>query len=204
MDMDCEVAARAASRAMESPLVDPDGVRLLSAHVASCSDCAARYAAILPFLRRDSGGPFFSAAAGAETATAEAVMARLPPARAKRIARFPIAARISSIAAAAAAALFILGFLLSRNSGTVEIRFSLVAPQASSVVLAADFTSWAENGHRMRLNPSTGAWEVKVRLRRGKSYRYNFVIDGKDWIPDPGSELILDDGFGNKSSSISI
>ncbi|MFA5124061.1 isoamylase early set domain-containing protein, partial [Zavarzinia sp.] len=78
---------------------------------------------------------------------------------------------------------------------TVVVRFTLSAPDASSVGVAADFNGWAPDALPMLRSPD-GAWEATVRLRRDKTYQYNFVVDGTAWIVDPWTPLRLDDGFG--------
>jgi len=85
----------------------------------------------------------------------------------------------------------------------VDVRFVLVAPEASSVWLAADFNQWAADGYALSRN-SDGSWEITVPLRKGRAYAYNFVIDGERWVVDPSSPSRLDDGFGGSSSSLTL
>ncbi len=201
MGMDCEGAAKAVEQAKSTAAPDPLAILGLEGHLRGCPACAARYAALLPFLRRDSGGEFFTGPAPAESATVRSVMARLPLAP-PRLPRARFRPAFAFAAAAALAILFGLGVL--KAAGTVEVRFALYAPEARSVLLAADFTSWGESAHEMKRTEEPGVWEVRIRLRRSRSYLYNFVVDGEAWIPDPRADVILDDGFGNKSSLLSI
>jgi hypothetical protein len=109
--------------------------------------------------------------------------------------------------AAAAALLIALSSLVTfgvmRSGATVEVRFVLVAPDARSVWLAADFNQWSPDGYEMH-RTSDGPWEITVPLRKDKSYSYNFIIDGERWIADPGAPSRVDDGFGGASSSLSL
>ncbi len=114
--------------------------------------------------------------------------------------------RIASLAAAAvviAALSSILTLNMMRTDATVDVRFVLVAPEASSVHLAADFNQWSPDGYDM-VKKQDGSWEITVPLRKGRAYAYNFIIDGERWIADPTGALLLDDGFGGSSSSISL
>ncbi len=203
MGMGCEGAARAAVEAVSSGSINAAEARSLEEHLRSCRACAGKYAAILPFARRDSGGEFFSAPREGDAATVRAVMAKLPPVR-PGLVRERAFFR-PAVALAVAAALAVIGVLaFSRNRATVEVRFTLYAPEAGSVSLAADFTSWAERAYEMKRTDEPGIWEIRVKLRRDRSYLYNFVVNGEAWIPDPAANVILDDGFGNKSSLLSI
>lgn len=92
---------------------------------------------------------------------------------------------------------------LIRSAATVDVRFVLVAPEARSVWLAADFNQWSADGHALSRNPD-GSWEITVPLRKGRAYAYNFVIDGERWVVDPSSPSRLDDGLGGSSSSLTL
>jgi len=122
---------------------------------------------------------------------------------------FRLAARASRFVGLAAAAVLIAGLSsvitlgLIRSSTTVDVRFVLEAPQATSVWLAADFNEWSPDGYSME-KTSDGTWEITVPLRKGKAYAYNFIIDGEHWVADPSSPARLDDGFGGSSSSLSL
>ncbi len=136
-------------------------------------------------------------------ASADAIMARVRQASGRkrspgsRVAMMAIAA----VLVAALSSTVTIGII--RSSATVEVRFVLSAPEASSVMLAADFNQWTPDGYALRRSPD-GHWEITVPLQKGKSYAYNFVIDGERWIVDPSTASRLDDGFGGSSSTISL
>lgn len=122
---------------------------------------------------------------------------------------FRLAGRVSRFVGLAAAAVFIAALSsiitlgLIRSSTTVDVRFVLEAPEATSVWLAADFTEWSPEGYSMKKS-TDGTWEITVPLRKGKAYAYNFIIDGEHWVADPSAPARLDDGFGGSSSSLSL
>jgi hypothetical protein len=121
---------------------------------------------------------------------------------------FRFAGRSSSFAGFAAAAVLVAALSsiitlgLIRSSTTVDVRFVLEAPEATSVWLAADFNEWSPDGYTMK-KTGDGTWEITVPLRKGKAYAYNFIIDGEHWVADPSSPARLDDGFGGSRSSLS-
>jgi 1,4-alpha-glucan branching enzyme len=95
-----------------------------------------------------------------------------------------------------------LGWL--KGNETVSVRFVLSAPEAESVTLVADFNDWSPDGHRLTRNEASGEWEILVPLRKGRSYVYNFLIDGEQWLPDPSAAGHIDDGLGGQASYISL
>lgn len=198
----------------------------LVGHLETCPACASRYRTLLPLLRRDAGTaptavppeflPELDRAAsdrfetGRAGAMEERIMARItarktvPSGSRRAVPRY--AARL---AAAAAVLLAVIGFSrfvlpsLDRRD-EVLVRFTLSAPDAAAVMLAGDFTDWDERALRLEDENRDGVWEASVRLRKGRTYTYNFVIDGETWIPDPGSALRVQDGFGGESSLLKL
>jgi chromosome partitioning protein len=61
------------------------------------------------------------------------------------------------------------------------VLFTLEAPQAHCVQLAADFNGWVPDGNEMQVNGTV--WKKLVPLPPGR-YHYRFVVDG-GWITDP-------------------
>ncbi|MBP7494609.1 MAG: hypothetical protein KA771_03860 [Spirochaetales bacterium] len=98
--------------------------------------------------------------------------------------------------------LVLVGVLRIGGSDEVTVRFVLEHVDAHSVSLVGDFTDWKES--RYPLRKEGDRWEIKVRLKRGKVYTYNFVIDGEQWIPDPQSPYRVEDGFGGEASLLSL
>jgi len=118
----------------------------------------------------------------------------------------------SLVAVAAVLLLFVAGGLIAYRAGRARggesaggamvVRFELAAPEARSVFLVGDFTDWQESGLALTDGDGDGLWEAAVRLRKGRAYAYNFLIDGEQWIVDPRASVNVDDGFGGLSSVI--
>lgn len=71
------------------------------------------------------------------------------------------------------------------------VEFQFYAPDAQMVYLAGDFNGWAENDQGKVTNRDfamtkgdKGIWKKVVRVDPGK-HAFKFVVDGKDWFPDP-------------------
>lgn len=82
------------------------------------------------------------------------------------------------------------------------VRFALRRPGAREVAVAGDFNQWTP----AVLTPSSdedGGFSVEVPLAEG-SYSYAFVVDGKQWVPDPAADRWVEDGFGQRNSVINL
>ncbi len=74
-----------------------------------------------------------------------------------------------------------------------EIRsFTFKSTEAQSVSLVGDFNGWNERAHRLQ-KLSDGMWQVDIALRKGKTYEYGFLVDGK-LLPDPTNKILTEDG----------
>ncbi len=116
-------------------------------------------------------------------------------------------------AALAAAAALVIWLLPRREAApvpaavasavdTVFVQFELVAPGARTVSVAGTFNGWRADRMPM-VRRQDGLWSVAVALPIG-AYRYQFVVDGKQWIPDPTAHAQVDDGFGGRNSVIVV
>jgi 1,4-alpha-glucan branching enzyme len=77
-------------------------------------------------------------------------------------------------------------------------------PDATSVSVVGDWNSWNPEADILSDPDGDGIWEIRIRLDKNNEYRYQFLINGRDWIPDPASPLQVDDGFGGINSVLEI
>jgi hypothetical protein len=83
------------------------------------------------------------------------------------------------------------------------VKFVLVAPQAARVSLVGDFNRWDPAATPMERTPTGGTWSVVVPLSAGR-HEYAFVVDGKQWLPDPSAPLAPVDGLGAPNSVVLV
>ncbi|MBD3368611.1 MAG: hypothetical protein GF405_10655, partial [Candidatus Eisenbacteria bacterium] len=85
------------------------------------------------------------------------------------------------------------------------VRFTVEAPDASSVHLAGEFNAWDPEATPMSDEDGDGVWEVVVDLQTGRSYQYKFVIDGgAEWRPDPDNPERVDDNYGGYNTVMAV
>jgi hypothetical protein len=84
----------------------------------------------------------------------------------------------------------------------VYVQFVLEAPSARTVAVAGDFNEW-DARHVLEDPDADGVWTGRVPLQPGV-HQYMFVIDGTEWVTDPGAERWTDDGFGNRNAVLAV
>ena len=190
---------------------DPQELFFIINHSRTCSRCGGTYGALLPLVRRDAGersglAPSdWALSVGFTTTvmrrTARAKVLRLRPSTAQT------ARWVLPLAGCIALLLGVGGVILQAHmrsaSDKVMVSFSLAAPNASRVSLAGDWNSWRTSELNLKQG-GKGIWEITVPLRRGAIYTYDFLIDGKEWVPDPHSESQVEDGFGGLASVLRL
>lgn len=82
-----------------------------------------------------------------------------------------------------------------------KVEFTLEAPAAASVKLAADFTNWEKHPVEMMHSPD-GFWFTVVPLTRGK-YFYRFIVDG-EWRDDPRATRRAPNPFGTENAVVQV
>ncbi len=216
--MECVTVAGLADSWEKGELLDRRELEDARTHALSCPACRSRFGSLLELASRDSvdsrdvGG---AGGAGGERATsspaaemlADRVMARLgadamPDRRIVR--RFRPGLRVLSAAAAALVVIASVGILVGRGGvDTTVVRFSLEAPEASSVLLAGNFSGWTSDGLNLE-RTGNGLWEIEIRLKRGRTYTYNFLVDGQSWVVDPSAADRIEDDFGGESALLRL
>jgi len=83
-----------------------------------------------------------------------------------------------------------------------SVRFVFFAPKASSVAVAGSFNRWDPRENILSGPNRKGLWTITLELPGGR-YEYLFVVDGNEWLPDPGA-LSVDDGLGGKNSVVEV
>ncbi|MBI4168724.1 MAG: glycoside hydrolase family 13 [Acidobacteria bacterium] len=86
---------------------------------------------------------------------------------------------------------------------TVPVTFTLRAPGAHEVAVVGDFNQWQVGTVPLAEREGDGTWTATVPIPRGR-HQYQFVIDGRTWVPDPEAPIQVDDGFGNKNTVLEV
>jgi hypothetical protein len=99
------------------------------------------------------------------------------------------------------------GALVPATASTTDevrvVRFVLAAPNASQVNLVGDFNGWDTAATPLRPVGAAGVWSVEVPLTPGR-HEYAFLIDGREWRPDPATPRAAADDYGSPNSVIIV
>jgi len=111
---------------------------------------------------------------------------------------FRLAVRDSAGAQATARAELLV---LRRGKVFTEFRFDPAAYDGKihSVALAGEFNLWDKNSNRLQPNADSTEWLVQMPLANGR-YEYKYVINGRNWISDPGNPRKISDGWKGLNS----
>lgn len=92
------------------------------------------------------------------------------------------------------------GLLVGKPIDEVTVRFTLEHVNARSVSLVGDFSDWKT----YPLQKAGDRWEIQIKLKKGRVYTYNFVVDGEHWVPDPKVPFRVEDGFGGEATLLQL
>jgi hypothetical protein len=85
----------------------------------------------------------------------------------------------------------------------VPIRFVFLAPGAQQVAITGDWVHWDPKGIPLQSAREGGLWAAEIAVPPGL-HHYIFIVDGKDWGPDPNVASQVDDGFGQRNSVLLV
>ncbi|MBN2137609.1 MAG: AAA family ATPase [Sedimentisphaerales bacterium] len=88
------------------------------------------------------------------------------------------------------------------NQMSDAVVFVTLYPRAQSVQIASDFNNWQPVETPMQKVGTSGVWQTKIKLPRGK-YRYRLVVDGQ-WQQDPYNERTEVNPFGEYNSILEV
>lgn len=185
--------------------VSPLDFSRLQNHCAGCAACSRRYSWLLALLEREIYGVSVSNREKLRAGFSDEVMRTIGTA-ARSAAPSPLA--WAGMVAAFLILLGGIGFVVQKVLPTrpaeVIVHFELEAPGAKAVTLVGSFNGWNPTALPMTDGNRDGVWRIIVRLKKGTTNIYNFLIDGSKWVPDPESPVQVDDGFGGKSSVLRL
>lgn len=88
------------------------------------------------------------------------------------------------------------------DGGKTMYIFHFKAAGAGNVALAGSFNGWNTTANMMAKGAGD-EWTARIALPAGE-VQYKFVVDGKDWKPDPQNPESADDNNGGKNSVLKI
>lgn len=223
-----------ARESVRSPQLGPVTGKLpteVQTHISTCSACATLAAALQLSLSQNQftseipAGLTDRISTSVMNAVFEEESAGEPAAdlqdRSTRFlrSRRPVLGRVASLAAAAvllvASSVGLTLFVTDRRvpggapaaqqaASQITVHLSLQAPDAESVAVVGDWNDWNPEAQPLQDSDGDGVWELSIKIDRGGEYKYQFLVNGEKWIPDPKAPLKVKDGFGGTNSILDI
>ena len=82
------------------------------------------------------------------------------------------------------------------------VDFFLNLPGAKLACVAGTFNDWDTSRTPLH-KEANGSWKATVWLPPGR-YEYKFVIDGAQWLSDPGAKESVPNQFGSTNSIVVV
>lgn len=95
------------------------------------------------------------------------------------------------------------GSVASVAGASQIVRFVYAAPGARSVSLVGTFNAWDPDATPLRRTDRTGIWIVDLPLPPGR-HEYGFLIDGREWQPDPAAPPASSNEYGLPNSVLLV
>jgi 1,4-alpha-glucan branching enzyme len=93
----------------------------------------------------------------------------------------------------------------ARKKGFVSVTFELPANMwAERVNLVGEFNGWDTTATPMTRNRSDANWKVTIDLEAGQSYRFRYLIDGKEWLNDWHADDHIENPYGSYDSVVDL
>jgi 1,4-alpha-glucan branching enzyme len=89
----------------------------------------------------------------------------------------------------------------SSRSGSQEVEFSLIAPDAKKVSIAGQFNNWNPQALPMKKGKD-GTWKIKLKLPLG-TCEYKYFVDGS-WVNDSARPESVPNPYGTSNSVITV
>ena len=201
-------------------ILDKDTSIQIKKHLESCPDCRKEYLELKDVI--SSLNILSTQSRPAPETLTQSIMTKITQEKVeiqsswinnlkKRITVPRLSFRFAGTAIATAATVLYFAFTFIFNIPSTspvcssEVQFSLkLGDKANHIVaIAGDFNSWNHENNLLEDSDGDGIWTGTLKLEPGR-YEYMFVLDGKEWVPDPNALRFVNDGFGNRNSILEI
>jgi 1,4-alpha-glucan branching enzyme len=88
-----------------------------------------------------------------------------------------------------------------------RVRVTFILPSnmwAERVNLVGEFNDWDTTATPMRRNRSNANWRASIELPMGRTYRFRYLIDGKEWLNDWRADDHIENPYGSFDSVIDL
>jgi 1,4-alpha-glucan branching enzyme len=87
-----------------------------------------------------------------------------------------------------------------KTKDEADVTFEFNRSDVSSVTLFADFNNW--QAIEMKFNKKTRSFKTKVRLPKGGTYHFRYLLDNTEWENDFEADQYQPNEFGSENSVV--
>ena len=87
-----------------------------------------------------------------------------------------------------------------KTKDEAEVTFEFDRSDVLSVALVADFNNWQPI--EMKFNKKTKSFKTKVRLPKGSSFQFRYLLNNNEWENDYKADQYLPNVFGSENSVV--
>jgi 1,4-alpha-glucan branching enzyme len=89
------------------------------------------------------------------------------------------------------------------ENGYVQITFRVSHHiWADSIALVGEFNDWDAHSHPLQRTRGDGEWHTALVLEADRSYRFRYLVDGKEWMDDDHADGYEPNPFGGFDSVV--
>ncbi|MDV7102934.1 isoamylase early set domain-containing protein [Vibrio sp. TH_r3] len=88
-----------------------------------------------------------------------------------------------------------------KTKDEVEVTFEWPQGDVTTVGIAGDFNDWQATP--LKLNKKNKVYSLKLRLPKGQTFQFRYLIDGETWENDHAADDYVSNEFGSDNSLIS-
>jgi len=92
----------------------------------------------------------------------------------------------------------------SKTGSSCRVTFDVSpAENTSTVTLCGEFNEWSPDATPMKQRKD-GKFSVTISLQAGRSYRFKYLLDGKEWVNDSEADGFEQNQFGTDDSLVTV
>ena len=73
---------------------------------------------------------------------------------------------------------------------------------ADSIALVGEFNDWDAHRHLLKQTRDDGEWHVTLNLPNQRTYRFRYLVDGREWMDDNHADGYLANPYGGYDSVV--
>ncbi len=88
-----------------------------------------------------------------------------------------------------------------KTKDEAEVTFEFNRSDVKSAVLIGDFNDW--QGVEMKFNKKTKTFRTKLRLPKGGTFHFRYLLNEQEWENDYQADSYLPNDYGSENSVVS-